>query len=87
MAPQDRMKIGNRERARDLSADAIIRLRESLNLLEEQVERIKEATGGGSGSQRLEAREMRDRLCDEEITREEFREELQSRRSIAIDGG
>ena len=82
-------EIGNRERARDLSADAIIRLRESLNLSEEQVERIKEAQEldrAVRDAQRLEAREMRDRLRDEEITREEFREELQSRRSIAVDG-
>ena len=82
-------EIGNRERARDLSADAIIRQRESLNLSEEQVERIKEAQEADRAvrdAQRLETREMRDRLRDEEITREEFREELQSRRSSTMDG-
>ena len=82
-------QIGNRERGRDLSADAIIRQRESLNLSEEQIERIKEAQAvdrAARDAQRLEAREMRDRLRDEEITREEFREELQSRRSTTMDG-
>ena len=81
-------EIGNRERTRDLSADAIIRQKESLNLSEEQVERIKQAQEADRAvrdAQRLETREMRDRLRDEEITREEFREELQSRRSSTMD--
>jgi hypothetical protein len=82
-------EIWNRERARDLSADAMIRQRESLNLSDEQVERIKEAQAADRAArdaQRLEAREIRDRLRDEEITRYEFREELQSRRSSTMDG-
>jgi hypothetical protein len=82
-------EIGNRERARNLSADAIIRKRENLNLSEEQVERIKEAQEADRAvrdAQRLETLEMRDRLRDEEITRGEFWEELQSRRSSTMDG-
>lgn len=82
-------EIGNREQTRDPSADEIIRLRESLNLSEEQVERIKEAQGvdrEARDAMRLETRGMRDRLRDGEITREEFREELQGRRSSAMDG-
>jgi len=87
--PAEPDEIGNRERTRDLSANEIIRLRESLNLSEEQVERVKEAQEADRAArdaQRLETRETRDRLRDEEITREEFREELQSRRSITMDG-
>jgi len=82
-------EIGNRERTRDPWADAIIRQRESLNLSEEQVESIKEAQEADRAvrdAQRLEVRELRDRLRDEEITREEFREESQSRRSSATGG-
>lgn len=80
--------IGSRERTRDDSADRVIRLRERLNLSEEQIERVKEAQESDREDRdalRLETREMRDRLRDEELTREEFREELESRRLDAMD--
>ncbi len=78
-----------RERARDLSADAIIRLQERLSLTEEQVENLKEAQRSDRevrDALGLETRAMRDRLRDGEITREGFREELEGLRSTARDG-
>jgi regulator of replication initiation timing len=81
-------EFGIRERGGDDSADAIIRLRERLGLSEEQVERLKEAQAvdrEARDAMRLETREMRDRLRDGEITREEFREEFEGRRSRARD--
>lgn len=81
--------FGNRERARDLPADAILRLRDRLSLTEDQVARIKEAQGTDREARdafRLETRGLRDRLRDEEITRGQFREELEGRRSTVADG-
>lgn len=87
--PAGRGKIGNYERPRGLSADAISRFRERLNLTEEQVESVKEAQRSDREARdalRLEMRGVRDRLRDDEITREEFREELAGRRSTARNG-
>jgi hypothetical protein len=80
--------IGSREKTRDDSADRVIRLRERLNLSEEQIERDKEAQESDREARdalRLETRELRDRLRDEELTREEFLEELESLRVDAMD--
>ena len=82
-------EIWARDRARDLPADGIIRLRERLSLSEEQVERIKETQRSDREARdalRLETRDVRDRLRDGEITREEFREEMEGRRAAAADG-
>jgi len=81
--------IGERDRIRDLPADMIIRLQERLSLSEEQVERVKEAQRSDREARdalRLETREMRDRLRDEEMTRAEFREEVAGRRAAEADG-
>ena len=76
-------------RTREVSADAIIRLQDRLDLSEDQIERVKAAQGAERevrDALRLETRAMRDRLRDEEITRAEFREEMESRRSTEMDG-
>ena len=82
-------EFGNRERSRDLPADAILRLRERLSLTEDQVGRIKEAQATDREARdafRLETRGLRDQLRDEEITREQFREQLEGRRSSVANG-
>lgn len=87
--PTGQSDVANRERARELSADRIIRFRKRLDLSDEQVERVKQALGADREVQdalRLETRGIRDRLRDEEITREEFRDEMQGRRREAVDG-
>ena len=82
-------EFANRQRTREISADVIIRLRDRLDLSEDQLERIKAAQGADRevrDALRLDARAMRDRLRDDEITRQEFREEMRSRRSAEMDG-
>jgi len=76
--------VGDRERAGELQADAILRLRDRLNLSDEQVEGVRaaqETDRAARDAMRLETRGLRDQLRDEEITREEFREEMSVRRS------
>ena len=80
--------VGHGERT-GLQADAIIRLRERLSLSEEQVRRVREAQESERAAQdamRLETRVLRDQLRDDEITREEFREEMARRRTTAAEG-
>ena len=80
---------GDRDRTRDLSADAIIRLQDRLDLSGEQVEGLKEAQRSDRevrDALRLGTRGTRDRLRDGEITRAEFREEMASRRATELDG-
>lgn len=81
--------FGSRGRTEDRPADAILRLRERLNLTEEQVESIKGAQASDREARdalRLETRTLRDQLRDEEITRERFREELEGHRTTVGDG-
>lgn len=81
--------FGARGRTPNPSADDIIRLQERLGLSEEQVESIKEAQRSDREARdalRLETREMRDQLRDEEITRQEFREGMAGRRTTEVDG-
>ena len=80
--PAGRGEIGNYERPRGLSADAIIRFRERLNYVKEAQRSDREVRD----ALRLQMRGVRDRLRDDEITREEFREELAGRRSTAKNG-
>lgn len=89
---RDRFERGRRadglERTRELSADRLIRLRSDLNLTNDQVDRIKAAQATSRGftdAARLQMRDLRDALRDDEITRDELRTEMSRRRTLAVE--
>ena len=93
MSPSRAIRIRRRgadglERTRELSADRLIRLRSDLNLTNDQVDRIKatQATRRElSDAARLQMRDLRDALRDDEITRDELRTEMSGRRALAAE--